>query len=907
MENENPPHISAESLRYLENVESGVKPSVVSQSNGAVNTASTVAPSPSSNATVQQLERSQLSVTELVAAYRTHGHLFAQIDPLKRLNSERPEVLTLWHYNLENTDVNMDIQADQTYFGFVDGTSRFGELHQALEQTYCGSVGYEVMHITDEDERLWLLDYIETHRGLTNLSNKNKKSLLQRMVASESLEKHLDSKFPGTKRFGLEGGESLIPQLETLIQRSADLGAKEIVMGMPHRGRLNVLINILGKSPQELFGEFEGKQLFGTTGDVKYHQGFSSNLMTSRGELHLAMSFNPSHLEIVSPVVNGSVRARLDRRRDTTFTQVMPILIHGDAAFAGQGVVMENFQMSQTRAYKTGGSIHVVINNQIGFTTSVLEDSRSTRYCTEIAKMVQAPIFHVNADDPEMVQYISQLAIDYRYRFNKDVVIDLICFRRRGHNETDEPSSTQPMMYKAIKAHPGACSIYAKKLIEQQVINEQDFKEMRDEYRSSLENNNTVVSGFVEKPNTKNLVDWTPYLGHSVNIEVDTTVELERLKYLGRQISSIPEYMSAQRQVGKIYDDRLKMANGEMKLNWGMAELLAYATVLDENNPIRFSGQDSQRGTFSHRHAMVHDQNSNKEWFCLSAVDTQADCNIYNSLLSEEAVLGFEYGYSSTRPDTLVIWEAQFGDFANGAQVVIDQFIASAEHKWSRLSGLTLLLPHGYEGQGPEHSSARLERYLQLCASDNMLVCLPTTPSQIYHLLRRQIVSPLRRPLVVMSPKWLLRHKLAVSTLEELSDGSFQKVIDDDVDYNPVKRVILCSGKFYYHLLERRMENNNERVALIRIEQLYPFPQKELSEALINYKNAKEVIWCQEEPVNQGAWYNCRHWLQRATELSLPNAKLDAIARKASSAPACGYMSVHLEQQNSLLDAVYEI
>ncbi len=894
--------ISADSLRYLEFVETQ---SPVTTKTSA--TQATSSSTPSFTSDVQHLERNQLSVTELVAAYRTHGHLFAKIDPLKCLNVSCPDILTLSHYRLGGVDANKDIQADQTYFGFVEGKAKLHELERLLNQTYCGSVGYEVMHITDEDERQWLLEYIETQRGNPNIPNKSKRTLLQRVVAAESLEKHLDTKFPGTKRFGLEGGESLIPLLETLIQHSAGLGAKEIVMGMPHRGRLNVLINILGKSPKELFGEFEGKKLFGTTGDVKYHQGFSSNLMTSRGELHLAMSFNPSHLEIVSPVVNGSVRARQERRRDSECEQVVPILMHGDAAFAGQGVVMENFQMSQTRAYKTGGSIHVVINNQIGFTISRIEDARSTRYCTEVAKMIQAPIFHVNGDDPEMVQFVSKLAVDYRYKFNKDIVVDLICFRRRGHNETDEPAATQPLMYQAIKNHPGTCNIYAQKLIEQDVLSRDDFNSMRNDYRSSLETHETVVSSYVKESQSINLVDWSPYLGHKANISVDTRVDLQRLKYLGKQISSIPQYITPQRQVAKIYDDRSKMAGGGLEINWGMAELLAYASILDEGKPIRMSGQDCQRGTFSHRHSFVHDQKTGECWFCLSAIDTQADCNIYDSLLSEEAVLGFEYGYSATRPDTLVIWEAQFGDFANGAQVVIDQFIASAEHKWSRLSGLTLLLPHGYEGQGPEHSSARLERYLQLCAEDNIAVCLPTTPSQIFHLLRRQIVSPLRRPLVVMSPKWLLRHKLAVSTLDELSSGSFQKVIDDRVETNGIKRVVLCAGKMYYHLLEKRLENNNAKVALIRIEELYPFPAKELVEILSRYKQVKNVIWCQEEPVNQGAWYNCRHRIQKAIDHGLSNAKLEVFARKPSSAPACGYMATHLEEQNTLLDAAFEI
>jgi 2-oxoglutarate dehydrogenase E1 component len=675
-------------------------------------------------------------------------------------------------------------------------------------------------------------------------------------------------------------------------------------MAMAHRGRLNVLVNILGKNPVEMFEEFEGKRLVNTSGDVKYHQGFSSNVMTPGGEVHMALGFNPSHLEISCPVVVGSGRARQDRRNDPTGQKVVPILVHGDAAFAGQGVVMETFQLSQTRAYKTGGTIHIVINNQVGFTTSRQDDARSTEYCTDIAKMVGAPILHVNGDNPDAVMFAAMLATDYRYEFGKDVVIDLVCYRRRGHNETDEPSSTQPLMYEVIRKHSTTRTLYAQKLVSEGIVRQDQANEMANTYRARLDKGEFVVHNLVREPDTSLFVDWNPYLDHDWRAVGKTGIDLKALQEVATKITTIPDGIKVQRQVDKIYDDRRKMGGGALPLNWGMAELLAYGTLLKEGYPIRFTGQDVRRGTFSHRHAVVFNQNDGEAYLPLANMyDDQPRFDIYDSVLSEEAVLAFEYGYATTTPKGLIIWEAQFGDFANGAQVVIDQFIASGEHKWGRLCGLIMMLPHGFEGQGPEHSSARLERFLQLCAEHNMQICNPTTPAQIFHLLRRQAIRPMRRPLVIMSPKWILRHKLATSSLEDLGNGHFQNVIEDNsVDGQSVRRLIFCSGKVYYHLLEERDSRSIKDIALIRLEQLYPFPDKELDEILSRYPGLESAVWCQEEPMNQGAWYSSQHHIRNAVKRH--DSKLDLIyaGRDGSAAPASGYMSVHLDEQKKFID-----
>ncbi|MCF5175727.1 2-oxoglutarate dehydrogenase E1 component, partial [Pseudomonas sp. PA-6-1D] len=719
------------------------------------------------------------------------------------------------------------------------------------------------------------------------------------------------TKYPGTKRFGLEGGESLIPMLDELIQRSGSYGTKEIVIGMAHRGRLNVLVNTFGKNPRELFDEFEGKKKVELgSGDVKYHQGFSSNVMTTGGEVHLAMAFNPSHLEIVSPVVEGSVRARQDRRNDSTGEKVLPISIHGDAAFAGQGVVLETFQMSQTRGFKTGGTVHIVINNQVGFTISNPLDARSTEYATDVAKMIQAPILHVNGDDPEAVLFVTQLAIDYRMQFKRDVVIDLVCYRRRGHNEADEPSGTQPLMYQQITKQRTTRELYADSLITAGVVDDARVQAKVDEYRNALDNGLHVVKSLVKEPNKELFVDWRPYLGHAWTARHDTSFDLKTLQELSAKLLEIPDGFVVQRQVAKIYEDRQKMQAGGLPINWGYAETMAYATLAFEGHPIRMTGQDIGRGTFSHRHAVLHNQKDATTYVPLQHLyEGQPRFDLYDSFLSEEAVLAFEYGYSTTTPNALVIWEAQFGDFANGAQVVIDQFITSGEHKWGRLCGLTMLLPHGYEGQGPEHSSARLERYLQLCAEHNIQVCVPTTPAQIYHLLRRQVIRPLRKPLVVLTPKSLLRHKLAISTLEDLADGSFQTVIPeiDTLDAAKVTRLVLCSGKVYYDLLEKRRAEGREDIAIVRIEQLYPFPEDDLMEAIAPYTNLTHAVWCQEEPMNQGAWYSSQHHLRRSIGNHKTGLGLEYAGRDASAAPACGYASMHAEQQEKLLQDAFTV
>ena len=851
-------------------------------------------------------ERKQVEVVQLVTAYRLSGHLKANIDPLELKERREAIDLDLSFHGLNTADIDSVFQTGDLSFGYKEGL--LGDIISDLEKTYCGSIGAEVMHITDYDERRWLQQRLESARASGGYSHERKIDILQRLSAAEGLERHLDSKYPGTKRFGLEGGESLIPMLDTLINKVGEYGAKEMVLGMAHRGRLNTLVNILGKNPAELFEEFEGKKLVHTSGDVKYHQGFSSNVMTPGGEMHLAMAFNPSHLEIVSPVVEGSVRARQDRREDETGTTVVPVVVHGDAAFSGQGVVMETFQMSQTRAYKTGGTIHIVINNQVGFTTSKKEDARSTDYCTDVAKMIETPIFHVNGDDPEAVVYVTNLAVDYRNEFKKDVVIDLVCYRRRGHNETDEPSATQPMMYKAIRSHKTTRAIYSEKLIAEGVITKDASEAMANEYRAALDRGDHVARGLVSEPDSSLFVNWSPYIGHDWQTPADTGYPLKDLQNLAEQISSIPDGVQVQRQVSKIYDDRRKMAGGALPMNWGMAESLAYATLLEQGMQVRITGQDVGRGTFSHRHAVVHNQKDGELYLPLQNInENQPRFEIYDSYLSEEAVLAFEYGYASTTPNALVIWEAQFGDFANGAQVVIDQFITSGEHKWQRLCGLTLLLPHGYEGQGPEHSSARLERFMQLCAEHNIQVCIPTTPAQVFHMLRRQAIRPMRRPLVVMSPKWILRHKLATSSIEELAKGRFEPVLaDTSADPAKVKRVILSSGKVYYHLLEAKLESKQEDVALIRIEQLYPFPEEDLRKAMKPYENLTDVVWCQEEPMNQGAWYSSQDRMRRVLERVNPDLYLRYAGRPESSAPACGYMSMHLEEMHKFINSALD-
>jgi len=852
-------------------------------------------------------ERKQMRVTELIAAYRHRGHKRAAIDPLGMMERPPAPVLDLAYHHLSAADLDTVFQTGSFFYGADRATLR--DIVSALEHTYCGSVGAEYMHIVDAAEQLWVQQRLESVRCHPEYDADVKRMVLERLTAAEGLEKYLHNRYPGTKRFGLEGGESLIPMLHEALQRAGSHGVVEAVIGMAHRGRLNVLVNILGKHPGELFAEFDGKLPANlASGDVKYHQGFSSNVMTPGGEMHIALAFNPSHLEIAGPVVEGSVRARQDRRMDYEGNLVVPILLHGDAAFAGQGVVMETFQMSQTRGFKTGGTIHVIINNQIGFTTDRQDDARSTEYCTEVARMVQAPIFHVNGDDPEEVLFVTQVAVDYRMQFKKDVVIDLVCYRRRGHNEAEEPMTTQPLMYQKIRSHPTTRTVYAEKLVADGVITSEEADQMMEGYRVALEAGRHVALSLVTQPDKKLFVDWTPYLGHDWTSPADTRFPLPRLKALAGQLLKTPDGFVLHRQVQKLMEDRAHMTAGAIPINWGYGEIMAYATLLDEGHPVRLTGQDVGRGTFSHRHASLYNQKTGRRYIPLSHLADAPTFDLYDSLLSEEGVLAFEYGYATTAPNALVVWEAQFGDFANGAQVVIDQFITSGEQKWGRLCGLVLLLPHGYEGAGPEHSSARLERFLQLAAEHNIQVCVPSTPAQTFHMLRRQVKRPLRKPLIALTPKSLLRHKLATSTLEDLSEGAFQAVISETDTQDPlaVQRLILCSGKVYYDLLERRRDDGVDDVAIVRLEQLYPFPEVELGSAMAPYPNLRDVVWCQEEPMNQGAWYSSQHHMRRVILRHKEGIYLTYAGREASAAPAAGYMQLHLEQQQRLIeDALY--
>jgi 2-oxoglutarate dehydrogenase E1 component len=848
-------------------------------------------------------ENKQVQVLHLISSYRVRGHQKAKLDPLNLMHRETVPDLQLDFHGLSPVDHSTVFQTGSLFIKKDKAPLR--EIIEILERTYCGSIGYEFMHIVDLAEKQWIQQRIESNHGVPNFAPEVKRHLLERLSAAEGLEKHLDSKYPGTKRFGLEGGETLIPLVDEIIQRAGSYGAKEIIIGMAHRGRLNILVNTLGKNPSDLFSEFEGRTTYKSSGDVKYHQGFSSNVMTPGGEVHLAMAFNPSHLEIVSPVVEGSVRARQDRRLDADGNKVVPVIIHGDAAFAGQGVVMETFQMSKTRAYYTGGTVHIIVNNQVGFTTNKQIDARSTEYCTDVAKMVQAPIFHVNGDDPEAVLFVTQLALDFRYEFKKDVVIDLMCYRRRGHNETDEPASTQPLMYRQIRKQKTTRTLYAEKMITESVVTEEEAEFLNTSYRKALDTGDHVVKSLVKEPSIELFVDWSPYLGHEWTPHYNTAIKLSTLQALARKLVTLPPDLQLHKQVQKIIEDRVAMAAGDKPVDWGFAETLAYASILTSGNKVRLTGQDVGRGTFSHRHAVLHDQENGNEYIPLqSLASDQRSFSIYDSLLSEEAVLAFEYGYATTTPNALIIWEAQFGDFANSAQVVIDQFITSGEHKWQRLCGLTMLLPHGYEGQGPEHSSARLERFLQLCAEHNIQVCLPTNSAQVFHMLRRQVLCPMRKPLVVMSPKSLLRHKESTSTMEELADGSFQVLIGetDALDAAKVRRIILCSGKVYYDLRQERRARGIDNIAIIRLEQLYPFPSDDLRDAMAIYPNFEEVMWCQEEPMNQGAWYSSQHHMRRVTSGLKPEIDLSYAGREASASPAAGYPALHLEQQRAFID-----
>ncbi|MDN3613501.1 2-oxoglutarate dehydrogenase E1 component [Vibrio gallaecicus] len=846
------------------------------------------------------VDAKQVKVLQLINAYRFRGHQAANLDPLGLWERGTVAELDPAFHNLTEDDFNETFNVGS--FAIGQETMVLKDLYKALKQTYCGSIGAEYMHMTNTEQKRWIQQRLESVSGQPSFNHEEKQAFLEELTAAEGLERYLGAKFPGAKRFSLEGGDALVPMTKEIIRHAGGQGMREVVVGMAHRGRLNMLVNVLGKKPQDLFDEFAGKKHDDTwgTGDVKYHQGFSADFATPGGNVHLALAFNPSHLEIVNPVVIGSVRARQDRLDDKDGSSVLPITIHGDSAIAGQGVVQETFNMSQARGFCVGGTVRIVVNNQVGFTTSNPRDTRSTMYCTDIAKMVQAPIFHVNADDPEAVAFVARIALDYRNTFKRDVVIDLVCYRRHGHNEADEPNATQPLMYQKIKKHPTPRKLYADVLIDRGEFDIETATQLVNEYRDALDHGEVVVKEW--RPMALHSVDWSPYLGHDWNIEWDNEVAIDRLKELGTKLCQYPDSHKLQSRVNKLYNDRTAMINGEKQIDWGMAETLAYATLVDDGKRIRISGQDSGRGTFFHRHSVLHNQTDASTYVPLANIhDKQGPFQVFDSVLSEEAVLAFEYGYATAEPGGLTLWEAQFGDFANGAQVVIDQFISSGEQKWARLCGLTMLLPHGYEGQGPEHSSARLERYLQLCAEQNMQVVVPSTPAQVYHMIRRQVVRPMRRPLIVMSPKSLLRHPLCTSSLEDLAQGTFQPAIAEVDDLAPenVKRVVFCSGKVYFDLLEQRRKNEQDDVAIVRIEQIYPFPTEDVEAAIAQYTNVEDYVWCQEEPQNQGAWYSSQHNFRAAIPAG---ADLKYAGRAASASPAVGYMSVHLKQQKALIE-----
>ncbi|AHX12811.1 2-oxoglutarate dehydrogenase [Dyella jiangningensis] len=846
--------------------------------------------------------RKQAGVLRILTAYRSRGHLAADLDPLGLAEKlPAPDLEPVFH---GLSDADLDTEFDCGNFAGGGQRMKLRDLLARLKKVYTNTLGVEFMHISNHEQRNWIYTRLEKANGSAGLDAAGKKRILAELTAAEGLERYLHTKYVGQKRFSLEGGDSLIPMVDDVVRAAGDNGIKEVVIGMAHRGRLNMLVNILGKPPRTLFNEFEGKWDHpddpAHSGDVKYHMGFSADVKTPNGGTHVALAFNPSHLEIVNPVVAGSVHSRQIRRRDTERKQSMAVIVHGDSALAGQGVNMELFNMSQARGFKIGGSLHIVVNNQVGFTTSNPQDTRSTLYCTDLAKMVNAPVFHVNGDDPEAVIQATRLAYDFRKEFRKDVVIDLVCYRRHGHNEADEPSATQPVMYQIIRKRPTTRDLYAQELVKQGVIADGDGQKMFEDYRSRLEAGEPMTE--LTTALIKDIeVDWDKFIGGKLSTETPTGYSKQRLVELANQILVVPKDMTLQSRVAKIYDDRAKMAAGELPGDWGFAENLAYATLIDESYNLRLVGQDVGRGTFFHRHAVLHDQKTGYTYMPLADVRSGADVEVIDSLLSEEAVMAFEYGSATTDPYTLHIWEGQFGDFANGAQVVIDQFISSGESKWNRLCGLALFLPHGYEGQGPEHSSARLERFLQLCALDNMQVCVPTTPAQAFHMIRRQMVRPTRKPLIVMTPKSLLRHKLAVSTLDELATGSFQLVIPEhrELAAKKVKRVVLCSGKVYYDLLEDAEKRGLTDVAIVRVEQLYPFPRPQVTAELEKYSGAKEVIWCQEEPMNQGAWFQIRHHLQACIG---SKQSLSYAGRARSPAPAAGHLNTHVAEQAALVE-----
>ena len=848
----------------------------------------------------------QQAAGALMTAYRVYGHISAHTNPLKLRGIPVVPELTPEFYGLSASDLSE----------FVQDGAFSGPLKDVIEQlraTYCGSIGFEYNYLP-ANERAWFQERIEKGRGQGRYaySREEKRRIMWKLNAAEGLELYLKNKYPGVKRFGLEGGESFIPLMDRIIQQAGgQYGVKEIVIGMAHRGRLNTLVNVFGKPSGTLFDEFDGKKKISDdpdiAGDVKYHMGYSSDVRTPGGPMHLALAFNPSHLEIVAPVVHGSVRARQDRRGDSERKEVLPITVHGDAAVSGQGVVMETLNFSRLRGFTTGGAIRIVINNQVGFTISDPRDTRSSRYCTDVAKIANAPVLHVNGDDPEAVAFCGDLALSYRQTFGKDVFIDLICFRRNGHNESDEPRMTQPIMYREIDQHPGTRALYATRLEQDGTLAGGEGEALVNNFRDRLDRGETVVEEMENLEQSKLAVDWSEYTDtHWRGSQVSTAVPEAKLSELGLKLTEVPGGFKVHRTIERtVIKPREAMARGEQPLDWGMGEMLAYATLLDEGYGVRLVGQDSGRGTFVHRHAVLHNQEAadpmNEDYVALAHLSPdQGRVEIVDSTLSEEAVMAFEYGYSTSEPKALIAWEAQFGDFANGAQAVIDQFLSAGESKWQRLSGLTLLLPHGYEGAGPEHSSARLERYLQLCAQKNMQVVVPSSAAQIFHLLRRQVLRPYRKPLIVMTPKSLLRNKLAMSPLSDLSQGEFHEVIGDS-SVREARRVVLSSGKLHWELSEARGKDAEgyDGVALIRLEQLYPFPVEELKAELARHPGA-EVVWAQEEPENQGAWLMIWEDLERCLQ---PGQKLTHATRHRAASTAAGYASVHAKEQAAVIAA----
>ncbi|EGV37184.1 2-oxoglutarate dehydrogenase E1 component [Neisseria weaveri] len=872
------------------------------------NLAKTRATAAISGALDESMLKKQVGVLRMISAYRIQGVGAAQLDPLKRMPPRNLDALDPKFHGLTDADMAVQFSVGEGDFSGKDKMT-LSDIVSKLKQTYCGHIGVEYMYIANTDERRWIRNYFEGSLSTPNFNAEQKRYILKQITAAETMERYLHTKYVGQKRFSVEGGESSIAGLNYLIQNAGKDGVEEVIIGMAHRGRLNVLVNTLGKKPGDLFAEFEGRAAATLpSGDVKYHMGFSSDIATPNGPMHVTLAFNPSHLEIVNPVVQGSARAKQRRRGEEGYDQVLPVLIHGDSAFIGLGVNQATFNLSKTRGYTTGGTIHIVINNQIGFTTSDTRDVRSTVYCTDIAKMVEAPVFHVNGDDPEAVCFVVQAALDYRKQFGKDVVIDLVCFRKLGHNEGDDPTLTQPMMYKRVAQHPGTRALYAEKLVKEGVIKAEEAESYIQEYRAALDKGEHVEQTRLTDYASKHRVDWSKYQGQDWREKVESGLPAADIQRLADKFTAVPEGFALHNTAKRVLEARKAMAAGTQPIDWGMAETIAYASLVTNGTGVRISGEDSGRGTFSHRHAVLHDQKREKNddgaYIPLRHMsEGQAPFIVIDSILNEEAVMAYEYGFACSAPDKLTIWEAQFGDFANGAQVVIDQFISSGETKWGRLCGLTTILPHGYDGQGPEHSSARLERWLQLCSEENMQIVMPSEASQMFHILRRQALRSYRKPLVIFMSKRLLRFKDSMSDLKDFTEGStFRSVISDDAerDNSKVKRVILCAGQVYYDLVAGRAERNlTEEIAIVRVEQLYPFPYAEVQAELQKYPNANDIVWAQEEPRNQGAFHQLRH---RIEKILGEQQKLSYAGRPASASPAVGYMSKHVAQLKQLVE-----